>query len=276
MSSGPACTRLYGSPCISLIWSRREPKSRASSSSWFPNTAAHGIRREITGAANLASTDVGYHDVPCPFSWSPVKTTRSGRSSSSARSTSDSVYAYAPPSQGEEGSRQGPAPTEKWRSAICMILKRPSCEKCKGGARGGAETTSARASTHARNIQRTFHSAPYGDRHALTARRLLRRRWGQPLKAEPRIAISVYNIQLCDQGLPFAVRHVPERLIFPVPQEKRRSAHNAVAQREPRFGPIPITRWGGARWKQLHVRYERHVSSASTSIIQELLYTVPT
>ena len=41
---------------------------------------------------------------------------------------------------------------------------------------------------------RTFDAAPYCDGYALGARSLLSRRGGQPLKAVPSVAVTVYDV----------------------------------------------------------------------------------
>jgi hypothetical protein len=51
MSVGPSRARLYG-----MLATARISRSRSSSPSWLPNTAAQEILRSITGAANLPST----------------------------------------------------------------------------------------------------------------------------------------------------------------------------------------------------------------------------
>lgn len=98
--------------------------------------AAHGILCSITVFANFARTDIGSQDVPCPFSWSPLKTTRSGFSKSKTRERRVVVKLSDPVQGSRSVSRQVPGATEKWRSATCSILNLPSLEKCRGCARG--------------------------------------------------------------------------------------------------------------------------------------------
>jgi hypothetical protein len=109
------------------------------SSSWLPKIAAQGIFRSVAATANFARTDLGSQDVPCPLSWSPEKTTRSGFSSSRTRPRSVLVRLSELTQGSRSVSRQTPLDTEKCRSATCKILNFPSREKCKGCARGTAE-----------------------------------------------------------------------------------------------------------------------------------------
>ena len=115
------------------------------------------------------SIDMASQDVPCPFSSSPVKMTKSGCSASSAHLTSASVDAYAPLSHGEVRSQQGLLANREMKVGN---LPKFSSVRLARNVTAGQEKGLKKKTTlvrGARVLQRTQHTfyTPYRDGQAL-------------------------------------------------------------------------------------------------------------